>query len=105
MLRCPAKDATVSSRTDSHRPAKGNSSHTPNGSSPMCNQVYRTRPDDSLAAQAHILATMELEHRPYQAILTGDLPMANPNLLHCWPWEQDAAPYRFFLSFAAKNPS
>ena len=48
-------------------PAKGKPSHTPNGSSPMCNQLYRTRPDDSLAAQAHILAPMELEHRPREA--------------------------------------
>ncbi len=42
-----------------------------NGSSPMCNQVYRTRPDDNLATEAYLLAPMELEHRPCEAVLAG----------------------------------
>ena len=42
-----------------------------NGSSPMCNQLCRTRPDDSLATEAYLLAPMELEHRPCEAQLAG----------------------------------
>ncbi len=37
----------------------------------MCNQLYRTRPDEILVAEAHLLAPMELEHRPREAQLAG----------------------------------
>ena len=43
-----------------------------NVSSPMCNQVYRTKSDKSFAAQAHLLAPMEADDRPCEAVLAGD---------------------------------
>ncbi len=86
-LRCPAKGATtierktdnsrapkavtVPSRTDSHSPAKGKPALNPNGSSPMCNRVYRARPDEIVVAEAHLPSPMEVEHRPREAVLAG----------------------------------
>jgi len=40
-----------------------------NGTSSMCNQVYRTRPDDGPAAQAHSAAPMGASDRPCEAVL------------------------------------
>jgi len=41
------------------------------GASPMCNQVCRTKPDEDLAAEAHLPAPMEVDDRPCEAILAG----------------------------------
>ena len=62
-------------------PAKGKPALNPNGSSPMCNRVYRARPDEIVVAEAHLPSPMEVEHRPREAQLAGDSIIATRSTL------------------------
>ena len=53
----------------------------PNGASPMCNRVYRARPDEIVVAEAHLPSPMEVEHRPREAQLAGDSIIATRSTL------------------------
>lgn len=53
-----------------------------NGTSPMCNQFYRTRPDDGPAAQAHSAAPVGASDRPCDAMLLAVYAVLI--MLCCW---------------------